>query len=179
MSKKDENKVTNQNERIRKVRSEVADELLKNFDLTIKNPHSAPYAHSRGSATIKAVDRKHIAKRGMEAMAEQIDHQMAQILEQMKLMAEQVEGLKEKKKLSMVVYGAQMNFKPIVGESYYLYSQVNNEEIDYILSILSPEDWGEKGLVNKTFVAKVYLSGDYSWEILEQNTPVMIPGQDS
>lgn len=152
-----------------------AEELLKSFDMTIQNPSSTPYAHSRGSAVIKSVNRKHIAKRGIEAMSEQIDTQMAQIMEQMKLMAEQVEGLREKKKLSMIIYGAQMNFKPLVGETYFLYSQMINEKLDYILSILSPEDWGEKWMDNKDFVAKVYLSGDYSWEILEQNTELILP----
>lgn len=132
--------------------------------ISASNPNAITYAHSRGSAPIKAVDRKHIAKRGIEAMGEQIDIQMQQIMDQMKLLADQVEGLKEKKKLSQIVYGAQMSFKPVIGESYFLYEQDN----EYILSILSPEEWGESHLRDKTFICKVRLSGDYSWEIEEQ-----------
>lgn len=173
MNKKDKSKENTVEDSLEQNSHIIKDKkaFLDNFDLIIQNPSSTPYAHSRGSAPIKAVDRKHIAKRGIEAMSEQIDIQMNQILEQMKLLADQVESLKNKKKLSFIIYGAQMNFKPIVGESYYLYEQ----DDDYLLSILSPEDWGEKWMETRRYIVKVYLSGDYSWEILEQGNEFILP----
>ncbi len=138
---------------------------------TTSIPSSLPYAHSRGSAPIKIINRKHIAKRGIEAMNEQVDIQIKQIMEQVKLLSEQVEGLKEKKKLSQIIYGAQMNFRPIPRESYYLYEK----DQEYILSILSPQEWGESFMSKQSFVAKVYLSGDYSWEILESGQKIKVP----
>lgn len=138
---------------------------------TTTTPGSDLYASSRGSAPIKTIDKKHIVKRGIEAMSEQSDIQMQQIMDQIKLLASQVDRLKEKKKLSYIIYGAEMNFKPIVGESYYLYQQSG----DYLLSILSPGEWGEKHMREKSFIARVYLSGDYSWEIIEQAENIKIP----
>lgn len=37
-----------------------------------------------------------------------------------------------------LIYSAQYNFEPVVGETYHLYKRNNDE---YFLSIISPEDW--------------------------------------
>lgn len=37
-----------------------------------------------------------------------------------------------------LIYSAQYNFEPVVGETYHLYKRNNDE---YFLSMISPEDW--------------------------------------
>ena len=37
-----------------------------------------------------------------------------------------------------LIYSAQYNFEPVVGETYHLYKRNNDE---YFLSIISPKDW--------------------------------------
>ena len=51
-----------------------------------ENPHLLPYAHERGGATIKAVDKGKIKGLAMTAMYEQTDMQLDQIKAQIDLL---------------------------------------------------------------------------------------------
>ncbi|MFN5461541.1 MAG: DUF2452 domain-containing protein, partial [Bacteroidota bacterium] len=67
-------------------------ELMK--EKTTENPGILPYAHHSGSALIKPEDKGKITGRAVAAMHSQTDMQMAQIYDQMQLLAEQAKKIK-------------------------------------------------------------------------------------
>ena len=66
----------------------------------------------------------------MSAMHEQTQRQMDQIYEQMKLLAKQVNDIKERADVSHLIYDAEMSFQPLIGETYYLYEK---KRLNYLL----------------------------------------------
>ena len=127
-----------------------------------ENPHLLPYAHTVGSAVIKPLDKGRIKGRAVAAMYEQTDLQLAQIKEQIDLLAEQARKLQQRVQLSEEIYLTDMNFEPLVGRTYYLYRRRNDKTV---LSMVAPTEWGAKPPY--TFVATVKLLADHTWEILE------------
>lgn len=74
----------------------------------------------------------------------------------------QAREIKKRADVSVQIYEAKMSFKPIVGKNYYLYEKSDNTKS---LSIVSPEEWGEK-LPFKSFIAKVKLLADHTWKVI-------------
>lgn len=131
---------------------------------TTETPSLLPYAHTVGSAVIRPEDMGKTKSRALMAMQEQTQLQMKQIYEQMQLLAKQVEHLQARVQVSERIYSAKMSFEPLVGHVYYLYQ---NDTQD-VLSLIAPNEWG-KSKPFKTFLAKVKLLADHTWEILEEN----------
>ncbi|MEL6970537.1 MAG: DUF2452 domain-containing protein [Bacteroidota bacterium] len=127
-----------------------------------ENPHLLPYAHTVGGAVIKPLDKGRIKGRAVSAMYEQTDLQLAQIKEQIDLLAEQARKLQKRVELSEEIYLTDMNFEPLVGRTYYLYRKRDDKTV---LSMVGPAEWGSKPPY--TFVATVKLLADHTWEILE------------
>ena len=86
--------------------------------------------------------------------------QLDQIFTQMQLLAEQANTIKERADISYQIYNAKMNFKPLVGKTYFLYAK----KAERVLSIVSPEEWGKK-IPFDEFVAKVTLLSDHTWKV--------------
>ena len=55
-----------------------------------------------------------------------------------------------------------MGFDPLIGHTYHLYKKSS----DFILSMVSPGEWGKQMPYDK-FVASVKLLSDHTWEIIE------------
>ena len=55
---------------------------------------------------------------------------------------------------------ASLSFKPSIGETYHLYEQDGRD----FISMLSPEDWGESYMANKTHIGAFKLKSDNVWE---------------
>lgn len=132
--------------------------------LTVNDPGLSEFASSIGSGVVAPLKESAIRKAGHQAMTEQLDIQMEQILDQIKLLAEQVEDLKKRKEISEEIYLSKITFEPVVGQQYYLY--YNNNEQKKTLSMISPEEWGRSG-DHLTFIAKVQLLGDRTWKVLK------------
>lgn len=127
-----------------------------------ENPHLLPYAHTVGGAVIKPIDKGRVKGRAVAAMYEQTDLQLAQIKEQIDLLAEQARKLHERVQLSEEIYQTDMNFEPLIGRIYYLYRRSNNKTV---LSMVGPQEWGSKPPY--AYVASVKMLADHTWEILE------------
>ena len=54
---------------------------------------------------------------------------------------------------------AEIAFKPIIGQSYYLYEQEGKDQI----SMISPDEWGESYMKSKTFLGKFKILADNVW----------------
>lgn len=134
-------------------------------DKITENPHNLPYAHTLGSPVIKPVDEGKVKGKAMAAMYEQTQNQMDQLREQMQLIADQAQKLHDRVKISEKIYEAKMGFDPLVGHIYFLYVRKND---DYLLSMVSPEEWG-KSLPFKSFEGRVKLLADHTWELLRDD----------
>lgn len=135
--------------------------------LTSSAPGKSHYAVEKGSTSFSPTKEGAIKSRAFKVMDEQIGMQMDNILEQIKVLARQAEDLKKRREVSELIYRAKMSFEPLVGDIYFLYNTTKG----HVLSLLSPEEFGEKKLKEQkySFEAKAKLLADCTWEILERN----------
>ena len=137
----------------------------KEPDNVSMNPGLISFPHHLGSALIKPEDKGRIKGNAMAAMKEQTERQMAQLYDQMKVLASQANHIKERIKISEQIYQAQINFEPVIGHIYYLYLKKGR---DYVLSMIGPDEWGNE-LPFKSYQATAKLLSDHTWEILHSN----------
>lgn len=138
-------------------------ELMK--EKTTETPGTLPYAHHSGSAIIKPEDKGKITGRAVAAMHSQTDMQMAQIYEQMQILAEQAKKIQARVEVSERIYQASISFEPLINHRYFLYQKSDGSDF---LSMIGPEEWGRKKDWAH-FVAEVKLLADHTWEILREN----------
>jgi len=133
-------------------------------DKIAENPHLLPYAHTVGGAVIKPIDRGRVKGLALKAMYKQTDLQLDQIKEQINLLAIQANRIQDRVIVSEQIYNAQCGFKPIIGETYFLYTKSDG---GHVLSMVGPKEWGTKGPYD--YQATVNLLADHTWDILEKN----------
>ena len=131
-------------------------------DKIAENPHTLPYAHTVGSAIIKPLDKGKIKGLSMKAMYQQTEDKLQQIKEQVEMLINQAHEIHKRIDISEKIYEARYNFKPIIGTTYYLYQQ----EEDYILSMISPEEWGKN--LKYDFLSDATLLADHTWKISDK-----------
>ncbi|GAB3226546.1 DUF2452 domain-containing protein [Algoriphagus aestuariicola] len=140
-------------------------DLERMKESTTETPCTLPYAHHNGSAVVKPEDQGKITGRAVAAMHTQTDMQMAQIYEQMRLLADQAKKIQTRVEVSERIYQATMAFEPLINHRYFLYQKAEGSDF---LSMIAPEEWGRKRDW-ATFVAEVKLLADHTWEILRDN----------
>lgn len=122
-----------------------------------------PYSSSVSGAVIKPTEEGMIRHKALTAMEEQTNMQLAQIRQQIELLALQAQEIQKRKELSELIYNAKLSFTPVIGQVYYLYEKKDNT---HFLSMVSPKEWGTSGPFKKA-VATVKLLADHTWmEIL-------------
>lgn len=121
-----------------------------------------PYSASVAGAVIKVNEEGIIKHKALTAMEQQTNMQLDQIRKQIELLALQAHEIQQRKELSMMIYGAQLSFKPNIGQTYYLYQKKDD---NYMLSLVSPKEWGPGGPFKK-FIAAVQLLADHTWKEL-------------
>lgn len=132
-------------------------------DKVTDKPGLLEYAHTVGSAIIKPEDKGKLKGRALSAMYEQTDQQLAQIKQQIELLADQVREIEKRKEISEKIYESKIGFQPVIGHTYYLYQK---ESGDYQVSMLGEQDWG-RSKPNWEFISTVKLLGDHTWQILD------------
>jgi len=137
-------------------------DLEKMKEKTTENPGLLPYAHQSGSAIIKPEDKGKITGRAVAAMHSQTDMQMAQIYQQMQLLADQAKSIKNRLEVSERIYQSSIGFEPLINHHYFLYEK--EDETDF-LSMVAPEEWGRKKPFSN-FIAEVKLLADHTWEVI-------------
>lgn len=99
-------------------------------------------------------------------MHSQTEMQMAQIYDQMRLLADQAKKIQSRIEVSERIYQASIAFEPLINHRYFLYQKADGGDF---MSLIAPEEWGR----NKdwaAFVAEVKLLADHTWEILRETT---------
>lgn len=140
-------------------------DLEKMKEKTTDNPGLLPYAHQSGSAIIKPEDKGKITGRAVAAMHSQTDMQMAQIYQQMQLLADQAKTIQKRVEVSERIYQSSIAFEPLINHHYFLYEKEDGKDF---LSMVAPEEWGRKKRYSK-FIAEVKLLADHTWEIIRGN----------
>lgn len=132
---------------------------------TTETPGLIPYAHHSGSAIIKPEDKGKITGRAVAAMHSQTDMQMAQIYDQMRLLADQAKKIQSRIEVSERIYQASIAFEPLINHRYFLYQKADGSDF---MSMIAPEEWGRKKDW-ASFVAEIKLLADHTWDILREN----------
>ena len=135
-------------------------------DQIAENPHLLPYAHTRGGAQIKPIDKGRVKGRAVAAMYEQTDMDLNQIREQIELLARQAKAIQDRVDISEEIYRCEMNFEPLIGRTYHLYRRRSGTSL---LSLVAPEEWGSRPPYE--FVATVRMLADHTWDILRRADP--------
>jgi len=135
------------------------------YDKMAQNPGLLPFAHTVGGAVIRPEDTGKIKGRAVTAMRQQTEMQMAQLYQQMQLLAQQASRIKDRVEVSERIYTAAIGFEPLIGKTYYMYQR--KDETD-VLSLIGPQEWG-RSLPFKKFIAKVTLLADHTWEVEYNN----------
>lgn len=118
-----------------------------------------PYSASVSGAVIRHNEEGLIKHKALTAMEEQTNMQLQQIRKQIELLALQAQEIQKRKELSMMIYKANLSFKPNIGQVYYLYEKKDGS---HTLSLVSPKEWGSGGPF-KQFIAAVKLLADHTW----------------
>lgn len=130
-----------------------------NTEIYHKQLSVLPYSAAVSGAVIKPNEEGMIKHKALTAMEEQTNMQLEQIRKQIELLALQAHEIQKRKELSLMIYGAKLSFKPNIGQVYYLYEKKDG---DFMLSLVSPKEWGGSGPFKK-FVAAVKLLADHTW----------------
>ncbi|CAN5802590.1 hypothetical protein BH10BAC3_BH10BAC3_26750 [soil metagenome] len=138
-----------------------------NVELYHKQLSVLPYASSVGSVAIKPTEEGAIKNKALLAMEQQTDMQLNQIRQQIELLARQAQDLRKRKELSLMIYNAKLNFQPVIGETYYMYEKRDGS---FMLSLISPGEWGGGSGPFKQFVAAVKLLADHTWMDMGEQT---------
>lgn len=127
------------------------------------NPGLIEFPHTVGGALIKPEDEGKIKSRALSAMKQQTDRQLNQLYEQVQVMVNQANEIKQRAEVSERIYMADMSFEPIIAHTYYLYERSNGKDT---LSMIGPDEWGNS-MPFKRYVARVTLLSDHTWDIEE------------
>jgi hypothetical protein len=140
-------------------------DLDKLKEHTTNIPGLLDHAHHTGSALVRPEDKGKITGRAVAAMESQTDMQMAQIYQQMQLLADQAKALQHRKDISHRIYQASIAFEPLINHHYFLYEKEGSSDF---LSMVAPEEWGRKS--THRFIAEVKLLADHTWDIIRKGS---------
>jgi hypothetical protein len=135
-------------------------EPYTNTEYYHKQMNVLPYAASVSGAVIRPTEEGVIRHKSLTAMEEQTNMQLDQIRKQIELLALQAQEIHKRKELSLIIYSAKLNFQPVIGQVYYLYEKNDGS---YLLSMISPLEWGGGSGPFKRSVAGVKLLADHTW----------------
>ncbi len=129
-------------------------------DKVTENPGTLAYPHTVGGVVIRPEDVGRVKANALSAMNQQTELQLDQIREQIRLLAEQVERIEKRKQVSMLIYGSEMGFDPIIGHDYHLYRKKDGR---LVLSMVKPTEWGRS--MPYEHIASVRLLSDHTWDV--------------
>jgi hypothetical protein len=116
-------------------------------DKTTESPGILPYAHHVGSALIKPDNTDGFKLRGIHKVNRELSKRMDNL-------KSEYEKLMDEFKWNDIIYHSKISFEPLVGETYYLYLNKNDE---YFLSIIDPSQW------KQNYIGEFELNADLKW----------------
>ena len=131
-------------------------------DKVAQNPGLLPYAHTLSSGVIKPDDLGKIKSNALLAMEQQTEMQLNQLQQQIQLLYNQAQEIKNRTDISVWIYQSIMGFDPIVNHVYHLYEK---DDGLHFLSMVAPNEWGRTKKFSR-FIATVRLLADHTWDVL-------------
>jgi hypothetical protein len=129
-------------------------------DRVADSPLTTPYGTNIGAPAFTLPDVAGY-KKGQAAEASHRFHQRYEELETA------MQELMTQAQYNDRLLNAQIAFKPIIGQVYYLYTK---DERDFI-SMVSPEEWGTEWMRKKIFIGAYKILSDNVWiEVTVQTT---------
>lgn len=135
-------------------------DAFTNTEFYHKQMSVLPYSSAVSGAVIRPTEEGVIRHKALTAMEEQTNMQLGQIRKQIELLALQAQEIQKRKELSLIIYGAKLNFDPVIGQTYFLYEK---KDASHLLSLISPAEWGGGAGPYKRFIAAVKLLADHTW----------------
>ena len=126
--------------------------MKKKPDKVADSPMTTPYGTNVGAPAFTVPDVQGY-KKGQAAEASHRFHQRYEELEQ------QMQELMTQAQYNDRLLNANIAFKPIIGQVYYLY---NKDKKDFI-SMVSPEEWGIEYMSKQTFIGAYKILSDNVW----------------
>jgi hypothetical protein len=117
----------------------------------------------KSSIIVSEADMHKPIARALETLDGQADSQADQITEQLKILFDRASMIKEKRRVSKIIYSCQFGFQPIVKHMYYVY-RANNR---LFVSMIAPTEWSLRSRKSLTYIAQVQLDYDHTWEVME------------
>jgi len=132
-------------------------------DKTTEEPGTLSYGHHRGSLPVIPTKEGDIKSKAISAMEYQTDIQLQQIKEQMTLLADQANSIKQRVEISQMIYDAKIKFEPLISHIYHLYQDDSGA---YILLMIGPKEWRRKKCPYQ-YISSVKLLADHTWELIK------------
>ena len=101
------------------------------------------------------------------AVSHYVKQEYDRLFAQAEVINRQFKELQLRVKITEMIENSRYRFKPIAGQVYYLYQNVNKQS--YQLSRLSPNDWALGMPDTYLWVADVRKLGDNTWDIEKFN----------
>ena len=133
---------------------------FKNSQAILEKPNIAKFEKS--SIIVREADAHKPIAKALQTLDGQVDAQADQISEQLKILIDRAFQIKERRRVSEIVYSFQFGFQPIVQQVYYIYRAAGR----MFVSIIGPTEWSTRRKVELTYTATVKLDYDHTWEVL-------------
>lgn len=119
-------------------------------DNITETPNTLPYPHHVGSSLIEPENTSGFISRGID----KVNREMKNRVEKLK---EEYDKILEELKWNETVYKSEINFEPLIGETYHLYKRDNGKTF---LSLIPPSQW------KKELIGSFKLNSELKWEKL-------------
>ncbi len=139
-----------------------AGDAYMNTEIYHRQMSVLPFAASASGVVVRPNNEGIMRHKALLAMEEQTNMHLAQIREQVELLARQAQEIHQRKELAYLIYAAKLSFKPEIGQVYFLYKKKDDS---HVLSMISPEEWGAS-MPFAEFVAAVQKLADHTWKAI-------------
>lgn len=88
------------------------------------------------------------------------------IMQLVAVLETQAQQIKRRLEITDAVHGAEYNFSPVLGQSYWL--TWDKRKLKTLLVFQGPDDWSSSAPIDYEYIAHVKYMGDHTWMELDQ-----------
>ncbi len=130
-----------------KKKSRYPDNIVWDEETQKFNAYLLPYGSNVSAPSIKIDNIDGFKNKGVRKIEKIFNSELEELVQKYYNLVDEIE-------LNNLIYNSKYSFEPIIGETYHLYENKNNEKF---LSLISPNEWNEKHIIS------VRLNSDYKW----------------
>ena len=130
-----------------KKKSRYPDHIVWDEETEKFNAFLLPYGSNVSAPVIKIDNVDGFKNKGVSKIEKIFNSELKELVQKYYNLVEEAE-------LNNLIYNSKYSFEPIIGETYHLYENKDNEKF---LSLIAPNEWNEKHIIS------VRLNSDYKW----------------